>query len=81
MPKASPSQASSAEASIATAPSSTFTTLERKPPSTWARALRTDPSVLAGAAILQGWERDPQVEVTQADYEAALAAFEGIQVT
>lgn len=52
----------------------------QKPPAVWARELKTDPATLAGTTIMRQWDRTPAMVLTRAEYEAAVKAFEGIEI-
>ena len=55
-----------------------------KPPYTWAKEKSVDLSIVAGAAVLVGWPagnlKEGSLVVSEADFDAAIKAFYGMEI-
>lgn len=55
-----------------------------RPPFAWAKARGLDPALVAGAAVLARWPagnlKDGSLLVSEADFDAAMRAFAGLEI-
>lgn len=66
------------------APAASSPPVPVRPPFAWAKARGLDPALVAGAAVLARWPagnlKDGSLLVSEADFDAAMRAFAGLEI-
>ena len=53
---------------------------DKKKPSDWAQEKRIDAAIFAACKVGNRWDRDPGLELSEEDFDAAVKALDEIQV-